>query len=364
MASTISRDPPSAQGTPAAGDPTDAPAARQRRGSGRATLREVAALADVAPMTVSRVLRSPHLVSPPLRARIEAAVATLGYVPNRFARGLASQRTRIVPVVVPTLSSFVFLDILNGADAVLGPAGYQVLFSNTHDRPGEEERIVRGVLGWMPDGIIVAGVHHGRATRRLLADAGCPVVEAFELARRPIDVNVGFSHHAAGHAMARHFLARGYRRPAFFGSRLAVDLRAARRLAGFTAGLAEAGLEPAFVGDAVAPSSFSLGAVAAEALLARRPAVDAVFCASDTVAVGVILWCQRHGVPIPERLAVAGFNGFDIGDAVRPTLTTIRTPRCRIGELAARHLLDRIAGRAEPGVRVDTGFELLVRDSA
>lgn len=340
------------------------PKRRVRRGSGRATIRQVAERAGVAMITVSRALTRPQTVSADLRGRIEAAVRELGYVPNRFAGGLASERTRVIPVVIPSLSNRVFADIVRGAQDVLTPRGYQILFSNTFRSLDEEEAIVSALLGWVPDGIILSGVDHSEGTRARLDAAGIPVVEALELGERPIDINIGFSHFEAGRTMTRHLIERGYRRIGFVGTQLDADFRATRRLAGWRAALAEAGLPEAWLAAYPEPSSYRKGAEAVAELAERGLPVDAIFFHNDVLAVGAILECQRRGIAVPDDLAVGGFNGHDIGAEINPALTTILSPRRRMGQLAAEALLDRIEGDAPRGRQVDVGFELLPRQSA
>lgn len=333
----------------------------RRSGRRRVTLHEVAAEAGVATMTVSRALREPETVSDVVRQRIDAAVQALGYVPNRFAGGLAARRTRLVTVIVSGISAAVYADALRGADAVLRPLGYQILVSQLTETPEEEEQALAALLGWRPEGIILSGIERTAGTRRLLQGAGVPVVEALELAEAPIDASVGLDHRAAGLAMGRHLAARGYRRIAFYGARLDADFRAFRRLEGLRAGLAEHGLAPVAVTCSDAPSTPATGAAALEALLAHPAGVDAVFLSNDTIAMGALFEAQRRGIVVPERMAIAGFGGSEITGAINPPLTTIRFPRRDMGRLAAQTLIERIEGRAAPGVRIDVGFELLAR---
>lgn len=328
------------------------------------TVRDVAEHAGVAMITVSRALKDPRTVSDKLRRRIDAAVRELGYVPNRFAGGLASQRTRIIPVVVPSLSKTVFADIVRGADDVLRPRGYQILFSSTYYSLDEEEALIRGLLGWVPDGVIIAGVDHTRAARGLLAGAGIPVVEALELGDDPVDINIGLSHREAGRAITRYLVERGYRRIGFIGSQMAEDFRAVRRLEGHRRALREHGLESAYEVAYPEPFSFRKGGEAVADLLASGARVDAVFCANDELAVGAVLECQRRGVAVPGTLAIAGFNGLEIGAEINPSLTTVLSPRYEMGRLAAEAILERIEGSAPRGRRIDVGFEVLARESA
>ncbi len=336
---------------------------RQRRGSGRVTMREVAARAGVGAITVSRALANPAAVSSALYKRIEAAVAELGYVRNRIAGCLASAQSPVVPILVPSLVNAVYVDIIKGAHDALACHGYQVLLGTTDFSPVTEEQLVRTFLGWSPVGMILVGVDHSLGTGATLRSAALPVVEAMDLTPEPLDLNVGFSHLAVGRTMAAHFHAVGYRRMAFVGARLGQDLRAGRRRDGFVAGLAELGIGDVPCLDLKQFSGFGQGREALDWLLGLRPPVEAVFLAGDVLAVGLVLECQRRGVTVPDRLAVAGFNDQDVAAAINPGLTTIRSPRFQMGRVAAEMILRRVVGETLACSSLDLGFALVERGS-
>lgn len=337
---------------------------RNRNRKNRVTVKDVAERAGVGTMTVSRALRAPDSVSEKLRARIEAAVADLGYVPNRLAGGLASSRTRTVPVIIPSLSNAVFPDIVEGISEVLQLHDLQMLLGNTHYSLADEEALVSTFLSWSPDGVIITGLEHSERTRRMLAGAGIPVVEIVEWGEGAIDMSVGLSHSAAGQAMGEYLIERGYRRIAFVGPQMDRDVRAAKRLDGLNAAFAAAGVTPGPVLSLDQPSTVRAGGDALARLITEAPDIDAVFFANDDLAVGGLLECQRRGIDVPGTLAIAGFNGLEFSGEVTPRLTTILTPRREIGQRAAGMLVVRLAGQAVPESCVDVGFTLLKRESA
>lgn len=344
---------------------TDSNAFVRRRGRGETvTLKHVAERAGVAPITVSRMINRPESVSPALRAGIDRAIAELGYVPNRFAGALASADSRVVPVVVPSLANAVFIEVIGGIQDELDAARYQVLLANTGYDLAREAELVAALLGWSPPGIILAGLRHAERTRTLLRRAGKPIVEVMEYGPRALDMNVGLSHLRAGETMGRHLVARGYRDIAFVGCRLALDYRAEQRFKGFDRALAAASLRrrPPVVLDTA--SSATAGGDALVSVLAADPCLDAIFFASDDLAVGALLRAARDGIAVPGRVAIAGFNGLEIARLTTPRLTTVVSPRRRIGELAARKLLARLRGERDGPARVDVGFELDVGESA
>lgn len=337
---------------------------RNRNRKNRVTVKDVAERAGVGTMTVSRALRAPDSVSEKLRARIDKAVADLGYVPNRLAGGLASSRTRTVPVIIPSLSNAVFPDIVEGISEILQQHDLQMLLGNTHYSLADEEALVSTFLSWSPDGVIITGLEHSERTRRMLAGAGIPVVEMVEWGDGAIDMSVGLSHSAAGRAMGEYLIGRGYRRIAFVGPQMDRDVRAAKRLDGLNAAFAGAGVPPGPVLSLDQPSTVRAGGDALARLITEAPDIDAVFFANDDLAVGGLLECQRRGIDVPGTLAIAGFNGLEFSGEVTPRLTTILTPRREIGRRAAGMLVARLAGQPVPEPAVDVGFTLLKRESA
>jgi LacI family gluconate utilization system Gnt-I transcriptional repressor len=327
------------------------------------TLKHVAERAGVSPITVSRVINTPEAVSETLRQKVEEAIQALGYVPNRVAGALASAKSRVVPIIVPSLSNIVFLEVIQGAQDVLDAAGYQLLLGDTQYDLDREQALAATLLGWSPAGIIIAGLRHTERTRAMLSTWGRPVVEVMEHGTRPIDMNVGLSHYKAGDSMGEHLVARGYRNIGFIGGRLKADYRATQRFKGLERCLTRHGLQkrPPFGHDE--KSSPRLGGDALMRALDADPALDAIFFANDDLAVGAILRAQREGIAVPQRIAIAGFNGFGIGTLVQPALTTIVSPRQEIGRIAATKLLDRIQGRQGGPAGVDVGFSLRVGES-
>ncbi|WFF40498.1 LacI family DNA-binding transcriptional regulator [Salinicola endophyticus] len=327
-----------------------------RRASGRVTLQDIADRVGVTKITVSRALREPQRVSLPLRQRIEAAIAELGYIPNHAAGALASGRSHSVALLIPSLSNAVFSDIQRGIEEGLRAAGYQLLIGHTGYSILEEERLIDTYLGYGVDGLVLSGTRHTEHAERLLRRAGVPVVETLELTPTPLDINVGLDQTAAGRALTETFLAHGYRRVGFLGARM--DHRAQLRMAGWEAALRAAGLSTESCLTTPQPSSYRLGGEMLGSMLERWPALEAVFCCNDDLAAGALFECQRRRLAVPDALALAGFNGLDIVEATTPPLATVVTPRRRIGEVIAERLLARLAGQPCRPHSEDLGFEV------
>ncbi len=170
------------------------------------------------------------------------AAKTLGYVPNKIAGALASQRVNLVAVIVPSLSNLVFPEVLSGISEELEDCGLQPVFGVTNYSAEREESVLYEMLSWRPSGVIVAGLEHTAAARAMLENAGIPIVEIMDVDGEAVDSVVGISHRRAGLEMARAIVGAGYRKIGFLGTKMPHDHRARKRLEGFEAGLAEAGI--------------------------------------------------------------------------------------------------------------------------
>lgn len=330
--------------------------------TGRVTMEEVAAAAGTSMISVSRAFKGTGLVSPDLRARIEEAAAKLGYVPNRAASALASSRSMNVAVLIPSITNTVFVEMLAGIDEVLSPRGYQMITATTFYTPGDELRLLRGLLAFRPDGVLLTGIDHLPATLELLASPAVPAVHMMELNNQPGSYSVGFSQEEGGAAIARHFMERGYRKIGFVAAQL--DPRTLARGAGFRRALEEAGLgapRELMVPDR---SSIALGAALLDRMLEEYPDIDALFFCNDDLAQGALFHCLRRGIAVPGRLALAGFNDLPASAWTTPALSTVATPRYQIGREAAAMLLELMAGRVPETPRRDLGFTLHVRETS
>ncbi|MGE0719467.1 MAG: LacI family DNA-binding transcriptional regulator, partial [Alphaproteobacteria bacterium] len=278
-----------------------------RRRSGWATMAEVARRAGVSAMTVSRVFKAPGAVRPALRARVEDAARALGYVPNLLAGNLASSRSRMVAAVVPSLANSNFVGTVKGLADRLRSAGYQLLLADSGYDTAEEARAVEALLGRRPDGLVLTGTRHDPAVAAMLRASRVPTVETWELRGPFIDMAVGFSNYAAASALARLVASRGYRHVGYIDFPHADVPRFADRRRGVRAGLRGAGRDVPIVAQ-VADEGFDGGRLGLEALLAAEPRLDAVICATDVLAIGVIFECERRGVAVGTRMGVCGFG--------------------------------------------------------
>ena len=337
------------------------PARRGRRGTGGLTLADVARLAGVSAITVSRALNTPERLSAETLARVHEAVDRTGYVPNRVAGGLASSRTRLVAALVPTISGVVFLETVQAMTEALESAGYQMMLGQSGYDATREDALLDAIIGRRPDGIVITGVIHSREARRRLGAAGIPVVETWDLTPTPIDMLVGFSHERAGAAVAEYLAYREVRRPGILS---ADDYRAGLRRKGFLDAAARKGYDDVPVSLVRTPTTLGGGRKALSELLDAHPDVDAVVCSSDVLASGALVEANARGIRVPQELRVFGFGDLDFAAHTYPALSTVRIDGTAIGRQAARFVIDRAAGVPVPQRVVDIGFKLIARASA
>lgn len=310
------------------------------------TLRDVSELSGVSEMTVSRVLRNRTDVSPATREKVLAAAKTLGYVPNKIAGALASQRVNLVGVVIPSLSNMVFPEVLSGISAALEDSGLQPVFGATNYKAEREENVIYEMLSWRPSGMIVAGLEHTDAARAMLSNAGIPIVEIMDIDGDPIDSMVGISHKRAGQQMGEAILAAGYRKIGFLGSKMPDDHRARKRLEGFTTALNDAGVDLAETEHYAGGSSLAKGREMTETILNRCPDLDFLYYSNDMIGAGGLLYCLDKGLDVPGKIGLAGFNGLEMLDGFKLRLATTDACRKEIG----LHAAEIVAGKTADGV--------------
>ena len=237
---------------------------------------------------------------------------------------------------------------------MLGDSGY------SHE---SEETLIAAFLAHRPCGLVLLVSVHAPGVRRLIRNAGLPVVETGNLVSRPLDLLVSYSNFDAAKAMPEYLIGRSYRRIAFVGQIASQNERARERQRGYRAALAEAGLEVEEALSIETPGSFENGAKAIVQLMGLRPGVDAVFFAGDVLAIGAMLECNRRGWEIPRQVAIAGFDDWEISRRFAIPITTLDIPRYEIGEKAAELMLRRLDGERGKLAPIDVGFRIIERAS-
>ncbi|NRG16924.1 LacI family DNA-binding transcriptional regulator [Rhizobiales bacterium] len=335
---------------------------KKRRKSGRVTLSDVAREAGVSPITVSRALRSPGMVSKEVVKRIEQVVGDLGYVPDPAARALASQRTDVIGVIIPSVTNNVFSDVMRGIYARVEETNYRIQLGNSRYSQKEEEKLLQTFVSQRPAGLMVSGIDQSDEARQILEDVACPVVQIMETGPDPVDMMVGFSHRDAARAAAEHLIAKGYERIGFIGARM--DPRTARRLEGYREALRAAGrYDEGLERTTAQRSTVTLGSGMLLELKAGRPDLDAVLCNNDDLALGALFACQRQGISVPDEFGICGFNDLEMMAASCPSITSVRTYREEMGVRGTDMLIQAIEGGRSAEANVDLGFDVIARES-
>lgn len=326
------------------------------------TLEEVALRAGVSPATASRYFNQPSIVAPRTAARIRAAVTATGYVQNLLANGVASNRSRMVAVLVPEVANSIFNDTIEAMTAELDRDGNVVMLGLTHPDESRLVPLIEAALGRRAEGVILTAVLSDPRARKMLRDQRATVIETWGLPADPIDVAVGFSHDAVGRAVAKYAYERGYRRPHIV---VAGTLRARQRRDGFVAAWPDRrGLARPTEVEGGSPGRFAHGRAVVRSVLDAKPRPDLVVCTSDLLAQGVIVEAMAAGLRVPDDLAVIGFGNLSIANEMRPTITTVDVDGARIGREAVNVLRRRAAGELLKGHVTDVGFEIIARESA
>ncbi|MGI9364823.1 MAG: LacI family DNA-binding transcriptional regulator [Rhizobiaceae bacterium] len=330
----------------------------------RATIRDVAKAAGVSPMTASRAMQGSGLVRPGTRDKVVRAANDLDYIPNLAAGTLSTDASHLVAVILPNMSNSIFADTLQSISDSLRDSGYQLLVGYSDNSPDLEESLVRTFLSRRVDAVVLTGHVHSPQTNALLKKAAVPIVEMWSLECDPIGACVGISNFDAAFSMTDYLIRKGYSRIGFIGGVLKNNDRTQSRLEGYRAAVGEHNISFDQALTREVPFEFENGAAAMGELLAGDHKLDAVFAASDILALGALLECNKRGLRVPQDMAVAGFDDDRLASLIKPALTTIAVPRSAIGQKVADVVLAHLNNEPVTERVYDMGFELLERDSA
>ncbi|GAB2822604.1 LacI family DNA-binding transcriptional regulator [Streptomyces daliensis] len=323
-----------------------------RAGGARPTLEQVAARAGVGRGTVSRVINGSPRVSDRTRAAVQAAVAELGYVPNRAARALAAGSADAIALVVPEPETRLFAEpyfsgILRGVSAELADTDMQLLLTLIRSRR-ERDRFAQYVTAHRVDGVLLISVHADDPLPDLLERIEMPAVLNGRRSGGETVPYVDCDNQGGAQQAVEHLIGRGRRAVATITGPL--DMYVAQcRLEGYREAMRAAGREDGERLTAHGDFTEEGGHRAMRELLEREPGVDAVFCASDVMAAGARLALREAGRTVPGDVALVGFDDSAVARHMDPPLTTVRQPIEEMGRAMARTLLELMA--REPGAR-------------
>jgi len=305
-------------------------------------------------MTVSRALRGVPGVSDTRRQEIVKLAKRMRYVPNSNARSLVGEQSALIGISLPTLFNDVFADILDGMRGAFDAAGFTTVVNTTEYSLSSERDWVNSLLTWRPTAMVLTGVNHHPSVVELLREASVPTLELWDFSKEPVDISVGVDHEKAGFNIAFELKKRGYRRPAFVGLSSGHDPRAEKRLLGVQRAFSDNAACEVTVVRPEADSPYQIGYKGLKQIWNHGESkADVIFFLSDLLAVGALMACDELSINVPGNLGIVGFNGLPITRVLPKKLTTVITPRRRMGTLGASCLIARING-----VKSDLSSEL------
>jgi len=330
------------------------------------TLRDVSKVAGLSLITISRALREPDSVKPETRKKIMQTIEEIGYVPNLTARSLVSQRSNMVGLVVPILTSSLFADLAQGIAGVMHDNDLQMLIAVSERSAERESEAVRTFLARQADAIIVTGFTHTLTCRKLLENFKGPIVETLNLRDEAVDLSVGYSNFDAAAEMTHYLIDKGYQEIAMVSGDFENNDQAIDRRDGFLSVMRAAGrtVRPEFIRSVPVPTTLENGRDIMMALIDGPVRPDVVFFQAEILAHGAVMACLACGLKMPEDIAVAGFGDLKLSALLPVPLTTIHVPSEEIGIRAARLVIDRLGEAEIQTAAHDVGYEIKVRQSA
>lgn len=329
----------------------------------RVRVTDVAKRAGCAPATVSRAMNNPKKVSPEKLAKIEGAMAELGYVRNHAARALRSQRSHMVGILIPTLEYALYARLVNAAAKTFSEAGISTLIATFDYDLGEEIKETRLLLERGAEALVLVGQQHRPALYKMLGQFDVPFVNTYVHDPESAHPSAGFDNRAAAAKAVRHLVQLGHRDFCVISGITKDNDRTTRRLEGIRRELSLSGIE--LPGDMVieCPYSISGGRAACEQLLLRnseRP--TAVICGNDVLALGALIECQALELDVPRDISIVGFDNLELSQHSNPPLTTIDVPAQEMGKNAAHYVLDKL-GDLDVPLHNSVECQLILRDS-
>ena len=329
------------------------------------TLEEIGRLSGVSRSTVSRVVNGGS-VSPDVRTRVEDVIASTGFIPNSAARTLASNRSGVIGLIIPSRVHALFEDpyfgrLIQGISRATNHTENALSLFLFQSEDEEERLYPKVVRSGLVDGVILTASRMGDPLLSRLIDGSMPFVVVGR-PEQPGNISYVDADNVGGARTAARFLCdAGYQRVAYLGAPTTTSA-GVDRLRGFTEGLAECGrtLDPELRADGT--FSETSGYEAMNSIIEGRP--DGIFIASDTMAVGAMRALREHGVAVPDDIGIVSFDGLPSSAVADPALTTVRQPISETGVAAVELLLDLVGGRSEGPLTRVLPTELIVRDSA
>jgi LacI family transcriptional regulator len=327
------------------------------------TIRDVAKLAGVAPITVSRVINDNSYVSHETRERVEAAIEELGYVPNMLGPSLRFKQTMTLAMIITDITNPFWTTVARGVEDVAQENGYSTILCNTDESEEKQEQYLQMLLRRRIDGILLVPTSISPDPIRLIQKQDIPVVV---LDRRVLDVKVDTvrtDSEEGAYQLTKHLISLGHRRITMLAGPQSVST-ANDRVDGFCRALNEISLKSCdlqiFWGNFTQESGYEMTKKA----LVASPKPTALFAANNFVAIGAIQALQEQNLQVPEDMALVAFDDMSLALNINPFLTVANQPARMMGKQAARLLLDRIKGEIDrPCQQILLPTEIIIRSS-
>lgn len=326
------------------------------------TLRDVARRAGVSVKTVSRVVNNQGEISNETRQRIKNVIREMGYRPNMIARGLVTQRTRTIGLVVPDITNPFFPELARGVQDAGRQEDYNIFLCNTDENQQQEQLALHSLIAQGVDGIIISPCYQTDENLARLAENFAPIVTINHWFEHPNISNVRTDNYRGAQLAVEHLIARGHCNIGMIAGRERSPLRG-RRLAGFCETMLSHQLPVCVEPIEATNPNIASGLATAHLLLSKFPEVTALFAYNDLIALGAIQACRQLGKRVPEDCAIVGFDDIQVAALANPPLTTVRLEKQQIGKVAVSRLLEMIGAANVSLAPIQLGVELMIRQS-
>ena len=309
----------------------------------KSRIEDVALSAGVSTATVSRALSQPALVSKKTRDLVQAAVERLGYVPNAAGRALASGRTQTIGCVIPALDLAIFARSTHAMQLILAQAGYQLLLASHNYDPLAEVELIKAFQQRGVDALVLVGAQHHAQAWSNLKNWNKPVLLTWVCDERY--PSVGFDNAAISAMATRHLLDLGHRKIGMISGHVQHNDRAGQREKGFVAEMRRAGVKQLDRPVNQQELNIQGGRLGFQALMQQNPAITALVCGNDLLAIGAMLQAQENGLRVPQDISICGIDNHELAGEIKPGLSTVSLPVQDLGRITANQILHILAGK-------------------
>lgn len=326
------------------------------------TLQDVAREAGVSTATVSRCFNNPDRVVDATKEKILRVVDKLGYTPHFGGRALASNRSNTVGAIIPTMENAIFARGLQAFQETLAENNFTLLVASSGYDPERELEQIRTLISQGADGLLLIGHARPEKTYAFLGQRKIPYVVTWNFRSDASCFNIGFNNRKAAAQLAQKVIDFGHQHIGMITAETALNDRAADRVDGVRDAMKHSGIPADQLSIVATNYSLLNGSQAFSELMAHTPRPTAIICGNDVLATGAIACANEMNIRIPNEVSITGFDDIDLAEVVQPKLTTVHVPHRRMGESAARLLLEIINGGTDcHSCELDT--QLVMRQS-